>query len=240
MSSAQAVFGIPELFDIITLELEPKQLFVNLRVCRTWREYITRSTKLQTHMFLRSGPAATEAKDVKLNPWLGDLLKSISYAGLATHEYYKILSHSIWAKPDCSLRKTLLLQRGVKSSRLAMWIRICSEAKRDAIYTGTRGYGENSSSVTLENVAEAMMEVLGECEGIRDGRLCNVSVYSTRIYGDGIWRGDVKIRSDEEKLRGRWCGYEGILPKGGLPYLPNELRVRPRKPRPRRQVAGGV
>ncbi|KAK5729674.1 hypothetical protein LTR17_011751 [Elasticomyces elasticus] len=217
MASAQAVFGTAELFDTIMLGLDAQQLFSNMRVDRTWREYITRSKKLQTQMFLRPGLLTTDAANVEINPMLATMVKCIAFKDQTIESAYKVLPYSIWAQPECSLRKTLLVQQPVEKKT----------------YVVTKNYSENFG-VTLGMIEEAMREALLEgCEKLKDCRLQDVAVYSTKIYGDGVWRGDTKIETNEEKLfwarRAQWSwgpGYQGILPKGKLPEAEAEAIAR--------------
>ncbi|KAK5685631.1 hypothetical protein LTR17_027055 [Elasticomyces elasticus] len=214
MASSQTLFGIPELFDMVMIDIFPQQLFMIRRVCRTWREYITRSTKLQTHMFLRLGLPNTDAADVEINPMLATMIRCIAFKDQNPDVAHKVIPYSIWARPECSLRKTLLVQQPVEVSRLSIMIRMITQDRysRQQSFVRTKGY-DNNFNVTLETVAADMVELL-EVDCLFE----NVTVYSTKVYKDGVWRGDTKMATDHEKRHRDW-----ILRRGKLPDLPRVI-----------------
>jgi len=49
--AAQKVFAIPELLDAILTDLDIRELFIDQRVCKTWRDWI-QASKLLANRFL--------------------------------------------------------------------------------------------------------------------------------------------------------------------------------------------
>ncbi|KAK3640981.1 hypothetical protein LTR56_011631 [Elasticomyces elasticus] len=229
MASAHTVFGIPELFDMIHLELNPRQLFINLRVSRSWHTLITRSTALQTHMFLRSGLAASEATQVELNPWLDEVVKCINYKReMIRCTRYKdqklstthtaAMPYSILARPECSLRKTLLLQNPMKNGRLGLIMQLCRKNMPSAKRRRSRFYDEGPE-LTLGIVAGMIEDSLERFER-SEGWVCeSFAAYSVQDDDDGKREWFDKICTSHrtiwaQKNPGR---YEGGLPGGVLP-----------------------
>ncbi|KAK5764237.1 hypothetical protein LTS12_005688 [Elasticomyces elasticus] len=93
------VFGVPELFDWIMQHVDLSQLFVNLRVSRTWFTYLSRSKALQQKMFLCPISVATDPSLVKVNPLAAHLIKI----------FYNMAEDSPWARSEASWRKMLLV-----------------------------------------------------------------------------------------------------------------------------------
>ncbi|KAK3640979.1 hypothetical protein LTR56_011629 [Elasticomyces elasticus] len=234
-AAVQSVFDIAELFDTIMLYVSPQQLFVNIRVCKGWSNYITRSKALQIHMFLLPGPATSSYKDVELNPWRHMLVDAYGPKNMPTKKYLNPLFKKDarlktgWASPESSLRKTLLARPAVKDAKLSAMITIgcasmwplqngfgCTLGALESVIRGLikgldeeerfneefkeeEGDGEESDEDEKEEWEKE------EWESDEDGGyyrwVSSCSVYSTRVYGDGIWRGDDKIRREGEKGR---------------------------------------
>ncbi|KAK5713425.1 hypothetical protein LTR15_011125 [Elasticomyces elasticus] len=95
----QAVFSIPELFDMVMQHVDLSQLFVNLRVTGTWNTYLSRSKALQQRMFLCPISITTDPSLVKVNPIAAHLVE----------HFYKIPEGSAWARSEASWRKMLLV-----------------------------------------------------------------------------------------------------------------------------------
>ncbi|KAK5683523.1 hypothetical protein LTS10_005056 [Elasticomyces elasticus] len=208
-TTAQAVFDIAELFDMIMLQVSPQQLFVNIRVCKGWRNYITSSKPLQIHMFLLSGPASTNVLRAELNPWRGRLIGAYGPKAKAQRASMNPLFKKHprlkagWVSPDSSLRKTLLVRPAVKDAELKVmgsW----------GMHALPEGFG-----CTLGNVENFIQgHICVEDDDFEDddwaGGIVQFSVYSTRVYTDGMWRGDDKIAREGEHGRA-----PGVLMRDG-------------------------
>ncbi|KAK4952603.1 hypothetical protein LTR10_009409 [Elasticomyces elasticus] len=195
MQAAHRLFGIAELFDAVMLfQRKPRQLFVNLCVCRAWRNYITRSNALQVHMFLRCGPMTSNSSEIRINPWIMDIVKSLDYR---THRFDADIkmpvpyspSEQAWEKSTCSLRKSFLVRSRVKDAYLSIIMRV---EDVDTTKMVTVKIAEDYNP-PLEVVAKMMMDGIAEGNS-RIGRYVEaISVYSTKTYNDKVWRGDDKI-----------------------------------------------
>ena len=118
--AAQAVFSVAELFDAIMLYVDPIQLFVSERVCIEWRNFLRNSTVLRRRMFLREGAmaAATDPSQVNLNPCIADVLRLVNTSiSPDDRESSRI---KVWAKPNASWRKMLLIYPPLKGQRLSL------------------------------------------------------------------------------------------------------------------------
>ncbi|KAK5729672.1 hypothetical protein LTR17_011749 [Elasticomyces elasticus] len=213
-TTVQDVFDIAELFDMIMLQVSPQQLFVNIRVCKGWRNYITSSKPLQIHMFLLSGPATTNVLDVELNPWRGRLIGAYGPKGDAQRADTNPLFRKHprlkagWVSPVSSLRKTLLVRPAVKDATLkamGTW----------GMHALAEGFGCTLGDV--EKFLQGQIKAL-EDDGVDRnvestawiGGIVQFSVYSTRVYVDGIWRGDDKLVREGEQGRA-----PGVLMRDG-------------------------
>lgn len=123
--ATQTPFDVPELFDAIMTDLDSTQLFVNLRVCRSWRLYLMRSKLLRGKMFLPAVPITFDPSRISLNPWLDRVIHS------DTHE----LSAG-WRRPDASWRKTLLFHPALACLILDVHIWFTSGARIAQIDSG--------------------------------------------------------------------------------------------------------
>ncbi|KAK5695347.1 hypothetical protein LTR97_008853 [Elasticomyces elasticus] len=230
-TAVQPVFDIAELFDTIMIQVSPQQLFVNIRVCKGWSNYITRSKALQIHMFLLPGSAASSYKDVELNPWRHMLVDAYGPKNMPTKKYLKPLFKKDarlktgWASPESSLRKTLLARPTVKDAKLSAMITIgcasmwpleegfrCTLGALEGVIRRTikgldeeERFKEEFKEVEEDDEESDEDEKEEEEESDEYGEyyrwVSSCSVYSTRVYRDGVWRGDDKITREGEKGR---------------------------------------
>ncbi|KAK5685633.1 hypothetical protein LTR17_027057 [Elasticomyces elasticus] len=214
--------AVQSVLDTIMLQVSPQQLFVNIRVCKGWSNYITRSKALQIHMFLLPGPATSSYSNVELNPWRHVLIDAYGPKNMPTKTYVNPLFKKDaniktgWASPESSLRKTLLARPAVEDAKLSAMITIgCFGSTLGALEGVIRGLvkglDEEEEVFTEEfkkeegAYEESDEDEKEEWESDEDGEyyrwISSCSVHSTRVYGDGIWRGDDKIRREGEKGR---------------------------------------
>ncbi|KAK5683522.1 hypothetical protein LTS10_005055 [Elasticomyces elasticus] len=204
-TAAHRVFRIPELFDSIMLRLEPTQLFVNIRVNRMWREYFSRSTALKIEMFLLSGPTTTDLAKVKVNPFMDPKDK---YADNPRRSSFKL--SPTWTQAETSISKTLIVRTAMKNARLSIFLRI-QNLKRPLTHPCSITVHLQSAS-TLKDVANAIESAVDDTQQ----QVLVFSVFSTRVYADGVWRGhDIitgKVVQPESANEGRyrleWERYE--------------------------------
>ncbi|KAK3645587.1 hypothetical protein LTR56_009027 [Elasticomyces elasticus] len=207
-TAAHRVFRIPELFDLILFRLGSKQHFLRRRVNRMWRDYISTSTILKREMFLLSGPATSHLATVKLNPWLG----SREYFYLDNVRRSSLLPDTSWRNPESLLSKTLLVRPVRKDARLSILLRIEDFMNYHAPQRLLRMQIEPES--TLEDVEKAIEAAA--MDKTRE-QVISFSVFSTRVYADGVWRGDDLIAHEvvqhessvqERRYRVEWKRYE--------------------------------
>ncbi|KAK4952605.1 hypothetical protein LTR10_009411 [Elasticomyces elasticus] len=180
-TAVHRVFRIPELFDLILFRLGSKQHFLRRRVNRMWRDYISTSTILKREIFLLSGPATSHLAKVKLNPWLG----SREYFYLDNVRRSSLLPDTSWRNPESLLSKTLLVRPVRKDARLSILLRIEDFMNYHAPQRLLRVQIEPES--TLEDVEKAIEAAA--MDKTRE-QVTSFSVFSTRVYADGVWRGD--------------------------------------------------
>jgi hypothetical protein len=60
MSAAQRLLQIPELLEVVLLELQPQELLLSQRVSRSFKQTIEGSTKLQQKLFYQRDPTQTD------------------------------------------------------------------------------------------------------------------------------------------------------------------------------------
>ncbi|KAK5685632.1 hypothetical protein LTR17_027056 [Elasticomyces elasticus] len=202
-TAAHKVFRIPELFDLILFGLSSKQLFLVRRVNRMWRDYLLSSTTLKTEMYLLSGPATTGATKVELNPFLwysyGERIQPLSHIPCLN-----------WTQCESSLSKTLLIRPAMKDARLSILLRFHNWMKPSVQRTlmvqieSNSNLGEVAKAINSADVDKTHEHVL------------SFSVYLTRVYADGVWRGDDEITRTkarpwspkERRYRKEWERYE--------------------------------
>ncbi|KAK3663827.1 hypothetical protein LTR22_005288 [Elasticomyces elasticus] len=215
-SAGQSVFDIAELFDTIMIQVSPQQLFVNIRVCKGWSNYITRSKALQIHMVLLPGPAASNFLDVELNPWRHMLVDAYGPKNMPTKRYVNppfkkdARLKTGWANPESSLRKALLARPAVKDAKLSAMITIgcasmwpleegfaCTLGASEGVIRGLiKGLDEE------ERLNEEFKEEGGDGEeSDEDEKEEEESDEYGEYYRDGVWRGDDKITREGEKGR---------------------------------------
>ncbi|KAK5685634.1 hypothetical protein LTR17_027058 [Elasticomyces elasticus] len=189
-SAAHRFFAIAELFDaVMLLQRKPRQLFINLGVCRAWRNYISRSSVLRTHMLRLPGPAVHDPLRVKINPWVTKIIKSID---CRTSKSSSQKRRKLWAGFGSSLRRTLLAQSRVQDARLSIWMRIRDEDSGDTRLVTVK-FADNYNP-PLEVVASMMRERAVQEHGVGLWAT-EISIYWTKLYHDGVWRGDTNIAS---------------------------------------------
>ncbi|KAK3640980.1 hypothetical protein LTR56_011630 [Elasticomyces elasticus] len=205
-SAAHRVFRIPELFDLIVFRLSSKQLFLVRRVDRMWRDYLSRSKALKIEMFLLSGPATTDPAKVELNLFVDPN----KYYTLHDTRRASFLPNPAWKDSESSLSRTLLVRPVMKDARLSIILRV-KDLKDTYSQTPPRMLTvQIEPDSTLEDVQKAIDSAIVD-KTLE--QVSNFSVYSTRVYADGVWRGDDRVigkvvQSESAQERCYWLEWE--------------------------------